>query len=105
MFASKRKLKQDEIAPFDPPPVLRESTILSIGIIITVLAWIWLPLVPVATLIASKVIPALFKTTDDATTRRMMYHRFLQDPKVADALPHISNNNATLQERLWINSR
>lgn len=90
--------------PYDPAPVVDQSTILIIGFVLFILAAIWPPLILLVAYIASKLIPYSFRVNDDPATRRQLFAEFSRE----DDLPEEFKNppaDLTVEHGYWTNRR
>lgn len=91
---------------YKPPPLVSQTTVLVIGVILFLLAMIWPPLLLVVAYLASHLIPYAYRVNDDAVTRRSMLRKFhLEDPVSLarqDLFPH---SKVDLQSSYWMNPR
>ena len=90
--------------PYDPAPVVDQSTILLAGFILFALAWIWPPLILLVAYIASKLIPYSFRVNDDPANRRRLFAEFAREDDLPDAFKH-PPENLTVQHGYWTNRR
>jgi pimeloyl-ACP methyl ester carboxylesterase len=89
---------------FDPPPLISSSTILGWGIFLFIVAKIWPPLLLVVTLIATKLIPYIFRVNDHGPSRRKMMKQFLRDdPFAKQRMAMFPSNEVTVEESYWSN--
>lgn len=65
--------------PYDCTPVMDQTTVAGVGVLLFLLASLWPPLLLLCTYIASKLIPYTFRENDDAATRRELYAQFLKE--------------------------
>lgn len=89
---------------YEPDPVVSQSVILAIGLVVFVLAAIWPPLILLLAYCASKLVPYSFRVNDDASTRRQLFAEFAQQDDLPEEFktvpPHIQ-----LRESYWVNAR
>lgn len=100
--------KSNDIAwtkPYEPPPVVSQSTILSVGFCMFVLAIIWPPLLLLFTYVASKLIPYSFRVNDDASKRRQLFAQFVQNASYHHERFLETPEHIQLEESYWINDR
>ncbi|KAL7495030.1 hypothetical protein ACHAWT_006507 [Skeletonema menzelii] len=85
-----------------PRPRIASSTILSIGVLSTALAFVKPNLLLLATAILSITIPYTFRENDDGESRRRLWAEFEKRPD----LPHeMKCKDVDLEERYWTNNR
>lgn len=90
--------------PYDPPPIVEQSTILMAGFILFVLAWIWPPLILLVAYFASKLIPYSFRRNDDPAERRRLWAEFAREEDLPDDFKH-HPDNIEIQHGYWTNKR
>ena len=90
--------------PYDPAPVVDQSTILMAGFVLFVLAWIWPPLILLVAYFASKLIPYSFRENDDPATRRRLWAEFSREEDLPEDFKHPSEN-IEVQHGFWTNRR
>jgi len=91
--------------PYEPPPIVPQSTILLFGFFIFLLGQIWPPLILLVTYVASKLVPYSFRANDDASARRQLFREFSRDN---DDLPDNFKQipaDIQLEEGFWVNQR
>lgn len=90
--------------PYDPAPIVPQSTILLLGFLIFLLAMIWPPLILLVAYVASKLIPYSFRINDEAAMRRQLLEDFALDEQHPENFRALSEN-VQLDERYWTNER
>ena len=90
--------------PYEPPPVVNQSTIILIGAFVFVLAMIWPPLILFFSYLISKLIPYSCRVNDDASKRRQLFAEFSRDEDQPENFRHIPDH-IELKESYWINQR
>ena len=99
-----RSTRKTPIEPYEPPPVVSQSLILTIGFVLFLLAQIWPPLILLVAYVLSRLIPYSFRISDDAHVRRREYHTFLQNADLPLSLRQVPDD-IVLEESYWQNSR
>jgi hypothetical protein len=97
---SKMNNKPTTGGSYEPIPVVKQSTILAIGFGLFALAYVWPPLILVVAYIVSLLVPYSFRTNDDSTSRRILFHDFRS--KGAWRLPY---KDVVVKESYWVNQR
>jgi len=64
--------------PYEPPPIVTQSTVLAFGFFLFALASLWPPLILLVTYLLSKLVPYSFRINDDASTRRQLYREYVR---------------------------
>ena len=90
--------------PFQPPPVVSQSTILGFGLMCYILAVLWPPLLLLVAYLASKLIPYSFRTTDEASHRRKLFCEFAKQDDLPEDFKTVPSH-IKLEESYWVNSR
>lgn len=90
--------------PYEPAPVVDQSTILMAGFVVFVLTAIWPPLILLVAYIASKLIPYSFRTNDDPATRRRLFAEFAREDDLPDEFKH-TPDNVKVEHGYWTNKR
>jgi hypothetical protein len=96
--------RKTPLEPYEPPPVVSQSLILTVGFVLFLLAYIWPPLILLVAYLVSRLIPYSFRLSDDASVRRRDYHTFLQTADLPLSLRQVPDD-VVLEERYWQNSR
>jgi hypothetical protein len=103
--ATKPPSKSKWLEPYEPPPVVNQSTVLTFGFLIFGLAVLWPPLILLVAYIVSKLIPYSFRVNDDAAQRRLLCHDFHTDTEATpDSFRNIPNHIG-YEEAYWVNQR
>ena len=89
-------------APYEPSPSVSQSTILTIGFIIFVLAHIWPPLLLLIAYLASKLIPHSFRQNDGPIARRQLFKEFANEDDLPDRYETIPGTICS-EESYWVN--
>eukprot|EP00984_Skeletonema_dohrnii_P038445 scaffold41685_cov161-Skeletonema_dohrnii-CCMP3373.AAC.1 len=97
-------MKQAQVIQSDthPRPRITSSTILSIGILSTALAFAKPYLLLIVTAILSFTIPYAFRENDDGESRRLLWAEFEKRP---DLPQEMKCNDVDLEESYWTNNR
>lgn len=97
-------MKQAQAAPSatHPRPRISSSTILSIGVLSTALAYVSPYLLLVVTAVLCVTIPYAFRENDDGESRRRLWVEFTKRPDLPEAL---KCKDVDLEESYWTNSR
>lgn len=90
--------------PYNPPPIVHQSVIIILGVFLSVLALIWVPLILIFSFLTSKLISYSFRVNDDASSRRQMLAEFGRDEEQPENFRSIPNN-IQLKESYWVNQR
>lgn len=90
--------------PYNAPPIVHQSIIILLGVFLSILALIWVPLILLFSFLTSKLISYSFRVNDDASTRRQMLAEFGRDEEQPDYFRNIPNN-IQLKESYWVNQR
>lgn len=90
--------------PYEPPPLVNQSTILLLGFAIFVLASVWPPLILLVAYIASKLVPYSFRVNDDPATRRRLFAEFSNQEDLPDSFKNPPDDLA-MEHGFWTNKR
>lgn len=92
-------------APYDPAPVVDQSTILWVGLVLFVLATVWPPLLLLVAYIASKLIPYSFRVNDDPVVRRRLFAEFASTQEDLPRAFKQTPDHLDVQHGYWTNKR
>lgn len=92
------------LQPYHPPSLISQSSILIVGFVSFLLAYLWPPLILLLAYLASLLIPYSFRVSDDPSVRRREFHTFIQNKELPLRLRQVPDN-VTLEESYWQNSR
>ena len=90
--------------PYDPAPVVDQSTILMVGVLLFALAVVWPPLILLVAYVASKLIPYSFRTNDDPATRRQLFAEFSREEDLPEQFKN-APDDIEIQHGYWTNRR
>lgn len=94
----------DWSGPYEPTPVISQSTILLLGAILFVIASYWPPLLLLVAYVVSKIIPYSFRSNDDAVTRRTLFAEFTRQEDLPESFKSVPKS-IQLEESYWVNNR
>jgi hypothetical protein len=90
---------------YEPPALISQSVVLGLGVFCFLLAMVWPPLILAVAFVASKIVPYSYRINDDASTRRLLLHKFYTEDPIAIQRQQLVLAEVNLETSYWMNPR